>query len=509
MSKSRQQKLEGRKRRIDGRLARRNWAEQPRPMFRANNIHYELAEKTRGIEVGGMGAVHQVARASGLIEEIDGRLKLLKVHLPYHESDHVLNLAYNIMAGGTCIEDLELLRNNENYLDALAAQRIPDPTTAGDFCRRFKAEDVEALMEAVNEARLRVWSEQPEEFFKEATIDVDGTLVETLGECKQGMDISYNGVWGYQTLVVSLAKTAEPLYVVNRSGNRPSHEGAAARLDQAIRLCRRAGFEKITLRGDTDFTQSAHLDGWDGAGIRFIFGIDAMKNLVGRAEELPRKAWKKLVRRAKYEVKSEPRQRPDNIKEARVRERGFKNTRLQSEQVAEFVYSPTLCKKTYRVVVVRKNLTVEKGERRLFDEILYFFYLTNDRESSAAAIVFEANGRCNQENLIAQLKNGVRALRAPVDTLVSNWAFMVMGSVAWSLKAWFALMLPEKGRWAERHRRDKRAVLKMEFKGFLNAFIRVPAQIILQGRRIIYRLLSWSRWQVVFFRAVDQLRAAT
>ena len=123
--------------------------------------------------------------------------------------------------------------------------------------------------------------------------------------------------------------------------------------------------------------------------------------------------------------------------------------------------------------------------------------------------MFEANGRCNQENLIEQLKNGVRALRAPVDTLVSNWAFMVMGSLAWSLKAWFALMLPEKGRWAERHRRDKRAVLKMEFKGFLNAFIRVPAQIILQGRKIIYRLLSWNRWQMVFFRALDQLRAAT
>ena len=114
MSKSRQQKLEKRKRQIERRLERRNWPEQPEPMFRARNIHYEVSEKTRGLEVGGIGAVQQVARASGLIEEIDGRLKLLKVHLPYHESDHVLNLAYNILAGGTCVEDLELLRNNEN-----------------------------------------------------------------------------------------------------------------------------------------------------------------------------------------------------------------------------------------------------------------------------------------------------------------------------------------------------------------------------------------------------------
>lgn len=234
-----------------------------------------------------------------------------------------------------------------------------------------------------------------------------------------------------------------------------------------------------------------------------------MPNLVERADAMPQKAWKKLTRRAKYEVRTEPRQRRENVKEAVVKERGFRNIRLRSEEVADFAYSPTKCKKTYRVVVVRKNLTVEKGETRLFDEIKYFFYLTNDGKSSSAGIVSEANARCNQENLIEQLKNGVGALRAPVDTLVSNWAFMVMASLAWSLKAWFALVLPEGGRRAERHQRDKRAVLKMEFKSFRNAFIRVPAQIIQQGRRIIYRLLSWNRWQVVFFRAVDRLRMAT
>lgn len=99
-----------------------------------------------------------------------------------------------------------------------------------------------------------------------------------------------------------------------------------------------------------------------------------------------------------------------------------------------------------------------------------------------------------------------KALNAPVDNLVSNWAYMVMASLAWTLKAWFALMLPETGRWADRHRAEKQSVLKMEFKRFCNAFLRVPCQIVRQAGRIVYRLLAWNPWQHVFLRAVDELR---
>ena len=183
-------------------------------MFRASNIHYELSERTRGLGCGGIGAMHRLARKMGLIEELDRHVEVLKIHRPYHESDHVLNIAFNILAGGTCKEDIELLRNDEVYLDALGAQRIPDPTTAGDFCRRFGRWDIESLQSAINESRLRVWRQQPDSFFEEATIDVDGTMAPTYGECKEGMDISHKGEWGYHPLVVSLAETQEPLYLV-------------------------------------------------------------------------------------------------------------------------------------------------------------------------------------------------------------------------------------------------------------------------------------------------------
>jgi len=506
VKKSTQRNLRNRKRRIEYRLRDRDGCDQEQPIFGAPNVHYEVAERTRGFGAGGIGAIHQMAQSTGLVEEIDRRLPLLQVHLPYHESDHVLNLAYNVLAGGRCLEDLELLRNDEVYLDALGAQRIPDPTTAGDFCRRFQWYHVEWLMEAINASRLRVWQQQPEAFFEEAVIEADGSLVETTGECKQGMDLSYHGVWGFHPLVVSLANTQEPLYVVNRSGNRPSHEGAAERFDQAVALCRRAGFRRITLRGDTDFSQTEHLDRWNAEGVRFVFGIDAMPNLVNLAEDLPKPAWKRLRRSPKYTVETQPRQRPENVKEQIVRAREFKNLRLQSEDVASFPYSPTACRETYRMVVVRKNLSVERGEQVLFDDVRYFFYITNDTVCDACEVVFEANDRCNQENLLAQLKGGVRALHAPVDNLVSNWAYMVMVSLAWSLKAWFALLLPAKGRWKQRHAAQKQAVLHMEFRTFLNAMMRLPTQIVRQGRKTIYRLLGWNRWLEVFLRGWAQVR---
>ena len=498
--------IERRKRRITRRLDKSDNRGCDRPIMTASNIHYEIADRTQATAHGGIGAMHLLVRKLQLDQAIDAHLGLLKIHLPYHDSDHVLNIAYNLLAGGKCLEHLELLRSDEAYLDALGARRIPDPTTAGDFCRRFDATDIFRLQAVFNATRLKVWRQQPKSFFAEAILDADGTMVETTGECKQGMDINYQGQWGYHALVLSLANTGEPLFVVNRSGSRPSHEQAAAYFDRAIALCRRAGFRKIRLRGDTDFTQTAHLDRWDAGGVKFVFGIDAMANLYQRAETLPKHAWKVLVRRAKYEVKTKPRQRPENVKQEVVEAREFEDIRLVKEYVAEFRYRPTNCKKDYRVVVVWKDLEVHQGQKKLFDDTRCFFYITNDWEKPAEEIVFEANGRCNQENLLAQFKGDVRSLTAPVDSLLSNWAYMVMGSLAWSLKAWTALVLPEEGRWQDRHREEKRKLLRMDFSTFRHAMMRVPAQIVSMGRKILFRFLAWNPWQHVFFRLLDQLR---
>ena len=498
---------EARKRSVKNRLknaVRFNAASEP--VFKATNLRYEVSEKTRAINVGGIGLIHKLALESGLVDSINRHVHLLKMNFPYVESDHVLNIAYNPICGGTCLEDIELLRNDETYLDALGTESIPDPTTAGDFCRRFdSAYKVNRLQDAIDEARVNVWKRQPESFFDTAIIDMDGHVLETTASCKEGMDMAYNGKWGYHPLVVSLANTQEVLGILNRPGNWASQQRSVGFIERGIALCRRAGFRRILLRGDSKFSQTEHFDRWDGDGVTFHFGYDAKKNLKAMADNLGKSRWKKLKRPPKYEVKTSTRSRPDNVKEEVVRRREYENQILQYEEVAEFKYQPTACKKTYRMIVIRKNIRVEKGQQWLFDKTPYFFYITNDWESSASEIVFSCNDRCNQENLIEQLKNGARALRAPVDNLLSNWAYMVMTALAWNLKAWAALCLPENGRWAKKHRQEKQQVLRMDFRTFVNYFIKIPCQIIWSGRQLIYRLLSWNPWMAVFHRLAIQL----
>jgi hypothetical protein len=503
-------KLAARKRRITSRLDKSRNVGCEQPMLRPTNIQYDLADRARGMVHGGIGSMLLLVRRLKLAEAIDERLQLLKLHLPYHESDHVLNFAFNALCDGDCLDDIELRRHDEAYLDAIGARRIPDPTTAGDFCRRFQPHDVRTLLDVFNEARLKVWAKQPAEFFDEARIEADGTFVSTDGECKAGMDINYKGQWGYHPLVVSLANTNEVLSVVNRSGNRPSYEGAAEEFDRALALCSQAGFRRMLLRGDTDFTQTGRLDRWtDDPRVSFLFGADGTPGRWLLAEDLPREAWQPLERPVRYQVRTKPRAKPEQVKEAIVQRREFKNIRLLREEVAEFDYRPEACHKTYRMVVVKKYLEVRQGQGVLFHDYKYFFYLTNDRDSSASEVVYSANDRCNQENLHAQLKGGVRSLYAAVDGLVSNWAYMVMTSLAWNLKAWWALTLPEpagKGVRSEQQRQEKRRVLRMEFKTFLNAMMRLPCQIVNAGRRTVYRLLGWNPWSSVYFRLVDRLK---
>ena len=424
-----------RRRKVKARHARgRRWGTGPKPMFGSGRVRYEIGARINAMSYGGIGAVRRLVSKLGLAGEINRRLALLKRHLPYHESDHVLNIAYNMLCGGTRLEDLGALRNDAAYMDALGAEVIPSPTAAGDFTRRFGEADVIELQECINAVGPRLWWGRGRDLLGPvAYIDVDGTLAPTLGEKKDGIDMSFKGIWGYHSLVISL---------------------------------------------------TANFDRWSEVA-DFIFGYDAQPGMVKGTEALEEGDWERLEPRPRYTSRTgKTRSRRADVKGRIVRERGYVNNRLNHEDVAEYDYRPTKCRGTYRMVVVRKNISRMKGELCLMDELRCFFYITTRRDLSVAEVVRLANARCDQENVIEQLKNGVNALRVPVYDLVSNWAYMVMAALAWNLKSWFAMMMHLKS--------DRRKYVAMEFKRFIREMILLPCQVIRRARQTTLRIIGWQ-----------------
>jgi len=475
-----------RRRRVAGRHALAgHWGAQPSPMFGAGPVAYEVGGNVDATCFGGIAAVHRLVTKLGLPDQINEQVPLLRVHLPYHESDHVLNLAYNVMCGGTRLEDIERLRHDTAYMNALGADLIPDPTTAGDFCRRFAEDDVAALLEAINAVRPKLWAGRGRDLLGPiAYLDADGTIAPTTGQRKQGMDMSYKGIWGYAPLIVSLANTREVLYLVNRPGNAPSHQDAAGWIDKAIDLVSPYA-PRVCLRGDTDFSLTAHFDRWARRGVDFVFGMDASPTLRQRAEALESTRWRRLHRPAPYQSSTgTTRTRRPNHKQRIVRERGYLNLELNFEDVAEFFYIPGKCSRAYRVIALRKNISQARGEQVLFDEVRYFFYITTYTDLPIEQVVALANERCDQENVIEQLKNGVNALRVPLYDLVSNWAYMVIAALAWNIKSWFAMMMHRKA--------DRRDYLRMEFRRFLTSIILIPAMVARRARSITVRIIGYT-----------------
>lgn len=317
------------------------------------------------------------------------------------------------------------------------------------------------------------------------------------------MDLAYNGQWGYHPFIVTLANTKEPLFIVNRPGNRPSGEGALEYIKRSITLCRRAGFQDILVRGDTRIASGKDLDELDNEGVRFVFGYDARKNMLAEANGIDDSEYQALVRKADEVLNA--RKKQPRVKEEIIRKREYLNLKLEEEDIAEFDYQSGTTNRNYRVIVLVKTIVEEKGQLTLGYRSRYFFYVTNDWNMSAAQVIAESNDRCNQENIIAEQKSGTRAFTAPLNTLEANWAYMVTTSIAWSLKAWLALLLPVEGGKETEHNAEQRRVLGMEFRSFVQRIILVPAQIISTGRRLVYRLLAWRPDLPILFRLLDAL----
>lgn len=499
MNAKKRKKAKKRQQKLQERLAHKDFTSPSEPLLGDQPIRYELADRTRVIPMGGIGAMHTLVTKLHLPEILNGQVSVLQRHLPYWESDHILSQCYNILTGGKPLQDLNRLRLDEGYLDALGVERLPAPSTAGDFLRRFEAADLVDLQEAIHQARQPVWQRLAAERRQLAILDLDGTIVPTEGACKQGMDYcAYKQQWGYGPLLISLAQTGEVLYVVNRPASQPSHQGAAEWIKRALSHVQQA-FETVWLRGDSDFSLTQQFDGWDQDGVLFIFGYDAYENLIEQAKALPFQVWKRLERPPNYEVKTKPRTKPDPVKQEIVEKRGFEQINTVHEEVASFPYQPTACQKTYRMIVLRKQIEITQAGAWLRDEIVYFFYSTNDWMTPTSESVLFYDERGGQEHLIGQLKNSVPVFHAPTNTLEANGAYMIIAALAWNLKIWYGLLLdqPELAQQIQR----------MGFKQFLQRFLHIPCQIRRTGHQLIYRIVQFTTDTLTALETFEQLKA--
>jgi hypothetical protein len=468
-------------------------------VFRNRRVRIRIQPRGQVTPYGGLGLAHALVQGLGLPRAIDRGVPIFKLHRPYYESDHVLTHTYNLFAGGDCIEDIASLQASEAFQHLVGACRVPDPTTAGDFLRRFEPAHLDRLQKVFDDAHEKVWKALPRKQRRVATVDLDSTIKEVYGECKQGADFSYTGKWSYHPLLVSLEETNECLRLINRPGNRTSMEGADTALAEVLARLVRC-FDQVRVRGDSACYQQTLIRACDAEPqVRFAFVMKTCPQLVARAEALPPEAYHRFdgerPEEAARKARAQARRRRHRTRRSRARARGYRTLRTTEQWVAEFRYRPSWAKREYRVIVRRQTVATSQGQQRLFAKVHYRFVITTIEEGSPTDVVRFAYGRCAQENTIEQLKNGIAAMKMPTGELRANAVFLMAGQLAWNLRAWLSLLaLP-------------RESLHWEWKRFRHAFVYVAAQVGTRARSALATISASHRFAAAMLQASQRLEA--
>lgn len=423
---------------------------------------------------GGLSLVHQLARKLQFVRHINQCVRVLKIRQGYGESDHLYHLLSALFAGAGCVEDLGQFKDNTAYKKSLEVESVTDPTTMGDFLRRFTRRDINNLKTAMWGMRREAWGKIPKKKRRRASLDLDSKICPVYGNKKEGADFTYQGSYGYHPEMVSLAETGEWLDAVNRSGNEVSGDKAAYLLRRTLAGVKEY-FDSICVRGDTKFGRGDVLITSAAHGAFVCVGWAASPTVVQIAEGLPEERWELFERRqSRGTAKSRTRKKRRNLRRMKARKRGYTDKKLKKEWVAEFPYQPIYNKKplpkTYRMIVVRKQIEVA-GKTGLFDQYAYRFILTDLPGSELAELVRYAYGRCHQENLIEQGKNGVSAFKMPTGQLLANEVWMLMAMLAQNFKSYLCLLALGK---------DK---IGWEWKRFRFNFMYFAARVTRAGRQ--------------------------
>lgn len=466
------------------------WPETSGRVMRHPMLHLEVETRGEATHHGGLALAEQFVRRFRVAQRIDERLHLLKRHLPYHESDHVLAMAYTLYADGQCLEDQAVLQGSEAVRRMVGACRIPDPTTAGDFLRRFATEHVGILGGTTDDTQEAVWKALPRHVRRQrkkelALVDLDGHIKDLYGEQKEGADFSYDGRWSYHPLLITLGGTGECLRLVNRPGNVRSSNGAAEALREVLPRVQRH-FKNALVRGDTDFDRSDVYQAVLEAGAYFAIGGRMNAKRFSLIARIPEEAWKPFVPRAhrdKDPNASRRQGRMPNCRRERARARKFRNLETTDQWITEIAYQPSGLGTPCRMIVRRIRIEETDGQGALFTYFRYRLVLTSlPRSYKPRAVIDLAYQRCDQENVIAELGEGISGWRMPVAEFVGNSAWLEIARLAWNLGKWIAqLTLPAE-------------VVRWEWKRFRRHFVYLAAKVVRIGRQTVVRLSDSHRY---------------
>jgi hypothetical protein len=481
------------------------WPETSGRVTRLPGLHLEVAPRSTVTPYGGLALASAFLKRFRVAQEIDERVHVLKIHLPFHESDHVLAQALNLYAGGECLEDQAALQHDEGVLRMLGACRLPDPTTAGDFLRRFDERRnpgaLAGLRAAIDAVQDAVWGKLAGKRKKKrdlAVVDLDGHTKRLYGEQKEGADFDHKGRWSYNVLLASLAGSGECLAVRNRPGNLRSSNGAAELLKETLPRVKRR-FADVLVRADSDFDRRDVREACEAEGAWFAFVAREASNRLAWAEAIPESAWKPFRTRAHRDSQARrgftARRKKHNRRRRRARARGYTDLKLVRQWVAEIPWTPPGSEKNYRMILRRQRIEQSEGQKYLFDFYRYRYVVTNLPNSWSAEEVIDATyQRCDQENVIEQMSSGVALWRMPVAEFEGNCAWLEIGRLAWNLGKWIAqLALPPE-------------VVRWEWKRYRHAFVYLAAEVIHRSRQRWLRFSPAHRFLGLLIDAHVQLQ---
>lgn len=467
------------------------WPKTQGRVMRQPLLHLESDERGEITHYGGLVLAQQFVRRFQVAQRLDNALTLFKRHAPYHESDHVLALAYTLYADGTCLEDQAVLQGSEAVRRLVGACRIPDPTTAGDFLRRFRSvQDIERLSGVTDEVQEAVWSKLPRKIRRRrkkhelALVDLDGHIKPLYGVQKEGADFSYDGRWSYQPLVVSLGGSGECLKVVNQPGSARPSDAAAQAVKEVLAWVRRH-FRNAIVRGDTDFDRSDVFNAAIDEGAYFAIGARVYPNRAARVERIAEENWKPFFPRAERKQRSGSSRHGHtaNYRRQKAAERGFRTLRTIAQWLSEIDYQPHGLDAPCRMIVRRVLIEENDGQGALFQHFRYRLVLTNlPRSYTARQIIDVTYQRCDQENVIEQFGQGIAGWRMPVAEFRGNSAWLEIARLAWNLGKWIAqIALPSE-------------VARWEWKRFRRHFVYIAAKVLKLGRSWVVRLAGSHRF---------------